>query len=64
MEKFVNSVTSVLRRLQRWEDINTFDSGQGRRERNAPVKSFSLEQNTIGKIHKSILPKLNFWFIQ
>ena len=64
MEKFVNSVTSVLRRLQRWEDINSFDSGQGRRERNAPVKSFSLEQNTIGKIHKSILPKLNFWFIQ
>ena len=59
MEKFVNSVTSVLRRLQRWEDINSFDSGQGKRERNAPVK-----QNTIGKIHKSILPKLNFWFIQ
>ena len=64
MEKFVNSVTSVLRRLQRWEDINSFDSGQGKRERNTPVKSCILEQNTIGKIHKSILPKLNFWFIQ
>ena len=64
MEKFVNSVTSVLRRLQRWEDIANLDSGPGRRERNTPVKSYSLEQNTIGKIHKSILPKLNFWFIQ
>ena len=64
MEKFVNSVTSVLRRLQSWEDIATFDSGQGRRERNVPVKSCSQEQNVIGKIHKSILPKLNFWFIQ